>query len=150
MKEKKYDDTGEKILVVGHKYIIQDSYVGKPITDGIRSLGAVPIYANYINKDKAIKKSDILSPTCKWKESRELLGSLILQNSKIDGVVLVSAFPCNVDPMVNEIINRKIHNVPVLNLTLDGQTGIAGLETRLESFIDIIRFKGVQNAGIKQ
>ena len=29
----------------------------------------------------------------------------------------------------------------LLNLVLDGQSGTAGVETRLESFIDIIRFK---------
>ena len=31
--------------------------------------------------------------------------------------------------------------MPILNLVLDSQSGTAGVETRLESFIDIIRFK---------
>ena len=31
--------------------------------------------------------------------------------------------------------------IPILNLVLDSQSGAAGVETRLESFIDIIRFK---------
>jgi predicted nucleotide-binding protein (sugar kinase/HSP70/actin superfamily) len=29
----------------------------------------------------------------------------------------------------------------MLNLVLDGQNGTAGVETRLESFLDIIRFQ---------
>jgi len=60
----------------------------------------------------------------------------------VDGIIVMSAFPCGPDAMVNEMIQRKIKNVPILNLTLDGQSGSAGIETRLESFIDIIRFRG--------
>ena len=36
---------------------------------------------------------------------------------------------------------RRLKNVPVLNLTLDAQSGTAGVETRIESFIDIIRYQ---------
>ena len=41
----------------------------------------------------------------------------------------------------NELIARRVKGVPILNLVLDSQTGTAGVETRLESFIDIIRLK---------
>ena len=43
--------------------------------------------------------------------------------------------------MVNELIVRRVKGMPILNLVLDSQSGTAGVETRLESFIDIIRFK---------
>ena len=29
---------------------------------------------------------------------------------------------------------------PILNLTIDAQSGTAGLETRVESFVDILRY----------
>jgi predicted nucleotide-binding protein (sugar kinase/HSP70/actin superfamily) len=59
----------------------------------------------------------------------------------VDGIILLSAFPCGPDSMVNELITRKVKDVPMLNLVLDSQSGTAGIETRLESFVDIIRFK---------
>ena len=43
--------------------------------------------------------------------------------------------------MTNELLTRRLHGIPVLNLVLDAQTGTAGIETRLESFLDIINFK---------
>ena len=43
--------------------------------------------------------------------------------------------------MVNEMIVREFRDIPVLNLVVDGQNGTAGVETRLESFVDILRFK---------
>ena len=59
----------------------------------------------------------------------------------MDGVILLSAFPCGPDSMINELLTRRIKDVPILNLVLDAQSGTAGVETRLESFVDIIRFK---------
>lgn len=58
-----------------------------------------------------------------------------------DGLILLSAFPCGPDAMVNELITRRVKGLPILNLVMDAQSGTAGVETRLESFIDIIRFQ---------
>ena len=55
--------------------------------------------------------------------------------------MLVSAFPCGPDSMTNEMLIRRIKGKPVLTLMLDTQSGTAGIETRLESFLDIIRFQ---------
>ena len=43
--------------------------------------------------------------------------------------------------MVNDLLTRKLQELPILVLTLDAQDGSAGLETRLESFVDILQFR---------
>ena len=73
--------------------------------------------------------------------NRELMGSVLLNKDRADGIILLSAFPCGPDSMTNELLTRRLTGIPVLNLVLDAQTGTAGMETRMESFIDIIRFK---------
>ncbi len=60
---------------------------------------------------------------------------------KIDGIVLVSAFPCGPDSMTDDAIMRCIEGVPILNLMIDAQSGTAGVQTRIESFVDILRFQ---------
>ena len=60
---------------------------------------------------------------------------------QIDGIVLVSAFPCGTDSMTNDALMRCIKGKPILSLTVDAQSGTAGLETRLESFVDILRYQ---------
>ena len=65
----------------------------------------------------------------------------MLLKEKVDGIILVSAFPCGPDSMTNELLIRRIKGVPVLPLILDIQSGMAGIETRIESFLDIIRFQ---------
>ena len=43
--------------------------------------------------------------------------------------------------MVNEFIVRKYKDRPVMTLTVDSQDGSAGMETRIESFVDIIQLR---------
>ena len=141
-KQKKLmEQDGLKILIAGHDYLVEDAYIGKPITDFLKRNGAVPISAGIVDRDAALKHSPEMSPTCKWQLNREIIGSIAMHRDKIDGIIFLSAFPCGPDAMVNELMLRRIDGVPMLSLVLDGQNGTAGTETRLESFIDIIRFK---------
>ena len=71
--------------------------------------------------------------------NREIIGSIMQLHSAVDGILLVSAFPCGPDSMTDDAIIRCIQGKPILNLTVDAQTGTAGLETCVESFVDILR-----------
>ncbi len=130
-----------KILIAGHSYITNDNFAGKPVFDFLKNSGAVPIRADIVDRDKALKASKKISPTCKWEVNREILGGISIYKDRVDGIILLPAFPCGPDSMVNEIIIRKVKDIPVMNLVVDAQSGTAGVETRLESFLDIIRFK---------
>ena len=132
---------GLKILIAGHSYVVEDPYVGKVVTDYLKGVGVTPLRADLTEREHALKRSRELSPTCKWEISREILGGIALRKNEVDGIILLSAFPCGPDAMVNELIARRVKGIPMLNLVLDSQTGTAGVETRLESFIDIIRLK---------
>ncbi len=135
------DKDGLKILIAGHDYLIRDAYIGKPITDFLEKNDVLPIEAGIVDSNAAMKRSIELSPTCKWQLSREILGGITMYRDKIDGIIFLTAFPCGPDAMVNELMLRRIDGLPMLNLVMDGQNGTAGMETRLESFLDIIRFK---------
>ena len=127
-----------KILLVGHSYVLSDPYLQKPILDYLTENGAVCLRADQMDRIKARKACAGFSPTCRWIMNEELIGSTILWKEKVDGIVLVSAFPCGPDSMTNELLVRRLKGVPLLNLVLDEQSGLAGVETRLESFLDII------------
>ena len=132
---------GLKILIAGHDYLVEDAFIGKPITDFLKKSDVLPINACIVDRDTALKRSLNMSPTCKWQLNREIIGGIDMYKDKIDGIIFLSAFPCGPDAMVNELMLRRIDGIPMLNLVLDGQNGTAGTETRLESFLDIIRFK---------
>ena len=139
--EQQYKKEGMKVLIAAHSYVAEDPYMGRAVSDYLKGAGVIPVRADMVDRDAALKKSRELSPTCKWEFSREILGGVAMHRRDVDGIILLSAFPCGPDAMVNELIARRVKGVPLLNLVLDSQSGTAGVETRLESFIDIIRFQ---------
>lgn len=138
---------GIKVLVVAHPYNIYDKYIGEPVLSALKAMDAVPVLGCAADPKKAAAASYRMSETMPWVTSRELVGAIAMWRDRIDGIIILSTFPCGPDSMVNEIVIRRVKDKPILNLILDGQEGTAGLETRLESFIDIIRFKRDESVG---
>jgi predicted nucleotide-binding protein (sugar kinase/HSP70/actin superfamily) len=130
-----------KVLICGHPYNMYDEYIGVPVLRGVRNLHAIPICTDAVDLRKARADAPAIAPYVPWVTNREQLGAIRHFRKHVDGIILMTAFPCGPDSMVNEMIIRMIGDKPVLNLLLDAQSGNAGIETRLESFIDIIRFR---------
>lgn len=132
---------GIKLLIVGHCYNIHDKYIGRPVLDYLATQGVTPVLADDADRRKALEAAAALTETMPWIFNREQMGAIEMYRDKVDGIVLLSTFPCGPDSLANETVIRRVKDTPILNLLLDGQEGNAGVETRLESFIDIIRFR---------
>jgi len=145
--ERLLESDGIKVLVIAHPYNIYDKYVGAPVLSALKEMDAVPVLGCAADPKKAAAMSVQLSDTLPWVTSKELIGAIAMWRDRVDGIIIMSTFPCGPDSMVNEIVIRRVKDKPILNLILDGQEGTAGLETRLESFIDIIRYKRDSNVG---
>lgn len=129
------------ILLVAHPYVAHDSFIGGGVTEALVDMGAKVLYADHTDHAKALKASYVFSETLPWIINRELIGSMLLLHEAVDGIVLMSAFPCGPDSMTNDAVARVVQGKPILTLTVDAQSGTAGLETRIESFIDILRYQ---------
>ena len=132
---------GIKILVIGHSYNLHDTYIGKPIVEALKKLDAIPLLADAVDLDLARSRYTNICKDVPWMVNRELVGAIDMYHDAVDGIILITAFPCGPDSMLNEMIIRRVKDRPILNLLLDSQDGNAGIETRLESFVDIIRFR---------
>ena len=131
---KKLRSNKKKILIVGHSYNIYDKLIGMPIIEMLKELNIEIIYSDlFFTKDESKKYSKELY----WKYSKEIISSLSMCIDKIDGILFLSSFPCGLDSLVNELIMRKI-NKPYINIIIDDNSVSGGIETRIESFVDII------------
>lgn len=128
---------GKKILIVGHDYNISDKYVGYPVVKKLEELGCVVINSNYFDRVSANMLSKNFSYSLYWKYNKEIIGSISMAHDYIDGVLFLSSFPCGPDSIVNELVSRKL-DLPHINLVVDELDSMAGMETRLESFVDIL------------
>lgn len=129
------------ILLVAHPYLGHDPHIGGTVESVLKRLETTVLHADETNHDRAFRASFDFSETLPWMINRELIGSIMLLHDHVDGIVLVSAFPCGPDSMTNDAIMRCIQGKPILNLIIDAQSGTAGLETRIESFVDILRYQ---------
>ena len=84
------------------------------------------------------KLSKNISKELYWKYSREAIGAYEMVKNRIDGVVFFFFFSCGLDSLVNELLILKMDK-PHLNIVIDDYSADNGLETRIESFADIIK-----------
>ena len=126
-----------KILLIGHSYNIHDDYIGGPIATYLKKLNCEILYSDYFDAKTTNKLACHFSEGLYWKYSKESIGSIKLVENNIDGIIFLTAFPCGLDSLVNELVMRKLE-IPNINLVIDDINSLAGVYTRLESFVDIL------------
>ena len=132
----------KKILLIGHPYVLYDNLLGEQIIHLLKKQNIETIMCDKFNKELANDESKKISKTNYFKYSKEILGSISLVNKYIDGVIFISSFPCALDSIANELAILKC-NLPCINIVIDDLNSISGIETRIESFCDLIERKKI-------
>lgn len=130
----KLNSNNKKILIVGHSYNLHDDMIGKPIANILEKNNYTLIYAD-INDNE---DDDELSQDIYFSYNKELIRGINKYKEYVDGIILISAFPCAPDSITNELIIRNIKNIPIITLIIDEIESLTGITTRIESFIDIV------------
>lgn len=128
----------KKILILSHFYNIKDKYITNYLLKYLESNNIIPIMSNNFPQKLTTEFSQYFSNTLYWKYSKEMIGSLYYCLHQVDGLIFISTYPCGIDALVNNLAIAKNKNIPTLNLLIDENITDLSLETKLESFIDII------------
>ena len=131
------------IALIGHEYLLHDHFISHNLPGRLSRLGCDVTYMTQVPPD-VIESELARYPGISWSYEKELLGaaSHFLHREDIDGVMLVVCFACGPDSIVGEIIEREVRtesSPPLTTLVLDEHTGQAGVTTRVEAFVDLIR-----------
>lgn len=126
----------DNLLIVAHPYVVYDESIGKPIINMLNKYPYNIIYSDCFDAEKCNINGSILSPNLYWKYPKENIGS-ILMTPNLKGIIFLSSFPCALDSLVNEYIIRRVDK-PYLNIIIDNIDSLTGIETRIESFMDIV------------
>jgi predicted nucleotide-binding protein (sugar kinase/HSP70/actin superfamily) len=138
-----------QIALVGHPYLIYDEHFGSPLVSMLRRLGVKIRLVEQLNKELCRAHGRDISPHLHWTYNRELVGAAELYMSQgIDGVIFVEAFPCGPDALALDYATRKLRGrKPMMRLVLDELNALTGIQTRLESFLDVIRMRRDEEVG---
>lgn len=140
--QQKQEQCGKrKFLLLGHPYTLHDHFIAEPIVNKLKKL-QVPLELMTF-ADNNIKPGDIL--WCVFSKMHRKLQNL--DTRVYAGVIQISTFNCGADSMMTERFRRmcKHNGVPYMLLMVDEHTGKAGVDTRLEAFVDSLAW---QRAGM--
>ena len=137
--QKKLKSKKTKVLLLGHPYNLEDELVGKRVSSYLKEKDIEIIYSYEMPKEKVDKEITKISPKVHWTMNKELLSAFSYFKRQVDGIILITAFPCGPDSLTNEMIIRKRGDSKVLLLTFDDLNSDVAIITRLESFIDMLK-----------
>jgi predicted nucleotide-binding protein (sugar kinase/HSP70/actin superfamily) len=130
-----------KILLSGHPYNLYDEMIGMNIIRYLKKQNITILYSDRIDKDLIDTECEKISTDIHWTHSKEMMASINYYKDKVDGIIILSSFPCGPDSLSNELAIRKVKNIPVLKLIFEDFNSDVGTITRLESFFDILKQK---------
>jgi len=141
------------IVIIGHVYNVYDSFINMELIEKLRSNYINIITIDTMDINLINKKSRLLNKKMFWNFGRKALGCAfhILDRDDIDGVIYLMSFGCGIDSFVCDLVERKIRknsDIPFIILTIDEHSGEAGMNTRIEAFIDMVRWRGKDEADV--
>lgn len=136
-----------KVALVGHAYNLYDRYISMNIIDRLSRLGARVITPDFLPDEVINTEAAKLPKRMFWTLGKRIIGSTLhfLQRDDINGLIHVASFGCGPDSLVGDLVERYSHRsrkMPFLYITIDEQTGEAGIQTRVEAFTDMLAWKG--------
>ncbi len=128
------------IALVGHPYNIYDNFANMNIINKLNKLDVGVITEEYIDDESIDEEVGGLYKKPFWTFARNSYGFAVngAKKNKFNGIIYISSFACGIDSVVVELIKEKIGSFPFMILKLDEHTGEAGLDTRIEAFVDML------------
>jgi predicted nucleotide-binding protein (sugar kinase/HSP70/actin superfamily) len=131
-----------RIGIIAHPYLLFDSTLSIGLKEKLENLGAQVLTPVTVPENATFPES-ARTREISWYYEQELLrsASYLLGAGRVDGLLLVSSFSCGTSAIINEVINRELNHagIPMSTLLLDEHTAEAGLTTRLEAFVDLVK-----------
>jgi len=128
----------QKIILVSHPYNLYDEYINLGVKEKLKKLGAEPIFIDEIPIKETQNK---ITPEFHWEFGQEIMRKIQeILSYDIAGAIEISSFQCGCDAVLKEFVEKEFRErkIPFLYLMIDEHTGEAGLQTRLEAFMDTI------------
>lgn len=140
------DSGALKILLLGHVYDVGDPYLNMRISDKIASLGGEVLTLEMFDTRDLRRRAGALEKPLFWYYATKALGCAytLMERPYVDGVIYLTCFGCGIDSFVAYMMEHRIRRhtaIPFTTITLDEHSGEAGLNTRIEAFMDTIRWR---------
>lgn len=137
---------GPVIGLLGHSYLVGDSGLNLRLETHLERAGATQVITETgLNAVEVEREAATLPKPLFWTYEKATVGGalLMLKRHVADGIIQLASFGCGPDSMTSSIIEWHCRRagVPYMLLTVDEHTGEAGLETRVQAFLDMLEWR---------
>ncbi|NLW08858.1 MAG: hypothetical protein GX036_03235 [Firmicutes bacterium] len=145
--------SGLKIAVLGHPYLVYDEALNQQVLALLRTKNVRVYTKETIPPSVQGKLWPGQGKEVFWPLGQQLLAAALHYSTAepVDGIIFLTACLCGPDAITGELLAKYMGRMAaapaLLNLTLDEHTGRAGLETRVEAFIDLLHWRK-ENAAV--
>jgi len=152
-----HSDHPIRVLVVGEIYVVMDPYANMDVELELGKLGVFTTRSLYLSR--WLKRSLLYSPfhIDQWREVHkaarpylkrdvggdgwETVGEKVTGSKYFDAMVRLAPFTCMPEGTAGSIMPSTREQLPVLPIYCDEQTSKAGMITRLEAFVDMLKIR---------
>lgn len=129
-----------KIALMGHPYNVYDSFINMNIIKKLHQAKIGIITEESVSEKVIDGEVQRLYKKPFWTFARNNYGfaAHVAKTKECSGIIYISSFACGIDSVVIELIKDGIGDFPMLILKIDEHTGEAGLDTRVEAFIEML------------
>ena len=134
----------DKIAIIGHPYLTYDFHaslniIGKMIKNGyfVRTMEMI----TESEKAEAVE-SLFLQPHNHWFLTNEERMALmaVAKDKDVKGIIYLTPFNCGPDFLMETFVLKDVRKLkPITTISIDEASGEAGLATRIEAFIDVLK-----------
>lgn len=133
------------ILLLGHPYNIYDDYINMNLINKLKNRRVNVLNPNMIEDKYIDSYASKLPKKMFWTAGKKIVGSTsyVINERKIDGIIFISSFGCGLDSILLDMVEReaKANKIPFSLITIDEHSGEAGINTRIEAFIDMLEWR---------
>lgn len=127
--------------VIGHSYVINDTYISSNIIQKLIDKKINVITSDMVSSENIKKNITVLEKIPHWTLGNVVFGSAIhfSKQKNVDGIIYITPFGCSSDSLIMEYLHGHLKNKkPFMTITVDEHSGDTGLITRIEAFLDMI------------
>lgn len=137
--------TEATIAIIGHPYLLYDEYINHRLIHRLKQAQNRVLTPEMLTIEQLESATTRLVGRAQWTCEEEVVGAggHYLENGA-DGIIGLMNFGCGPDSLLMDMLQRRasrLKTTPFMSLTLDEHTAEAGMITRLEAFLDMIKRK---------
>jgi predicted nucleotide-binding protein (sugar kinase/HSP70/actin superfamily) len=140
-----------RIGVAGHLYNVHDERASLGLLDRLRAMGVRSVTVEQVDARDALRQARSLPRSVFWGFEERLAGAVLhwSRMKAVSGILFVTSFACGPGSIVGALLEDQLAgeaSVPLMTITLDEHAAEAGLVTRLEAFVDMLRHAAATGA----